>query len=85
MVAQQYGIGGAPWSTRKPTDPTQPGWGLPAYFASVGRPRSPALAPDLTEASAGTWFSIGAPYIAVASDWLPLATNWFVATGLSCT
>jgi hypothetical protein len=39
----------------------------------------------LTEASAGTWFSIGAPYIAVASDWLPLATNWFVATGLSCT
>jgi len=85
MVAQQYGIGGAPWVNRKSTStttnhPSSEGsdWGLDAYFASTGRPESPALAPDLTGGSAGTWFSIGAPYIAVASDWLPLATNWYV-------
>jgi hypothetical protein len=95
MVAQQYGIGGAPWVNRKSTASSHQSsegsdWGLDAYFASTGRPNSPALASDLTGGSAGTWFSIGAPYIAVASDWLPLATNWWVhvhfegSLGVSC-
>eukprot|EP00613_Pedinella_sp_CCMP2098_P022131 CAMPEP_0171688796 /NCGR_PEP_ID=MMETSP0991-20121206/4101_1 /TAXON_ID=483369 /ORGANISM="non described non described, Strain CCMP2098" /LENGTH=573 /DNA_ID=CAMNT_0012276791 /DNA_START=28 /DNA_END=1749 /DNA_ORIENTATION=+ len=75
MIAQQYGIGSAPWSNgpgRKAK-----AWALDEYFSKIaGRPFSPALASDLTQASAGTWYSIGAPYIALASDWLPISTNW---------
>jgi hypothetical protein len=49
---------------------------LKGYLTSIGRPNSPALASDLTEESAGTYYSFGAPYIALAEDWLPIATNW---------
>jgi hypothetical protein len=77
MIAQQYGIGGAPWTTRPSNKPGKKAWALKEYFTNVaGRPNSPALHPDITEGTAGTWYSIGAPYIALASDWLPLATNW---------
>ena len=51
-------------------------WGLRDYLTSIGRANSPAAASDLNEQSADTYFSFGAPYIALASDWLPIATNW---------
>ena len=54
-------------------------WDLKGYLKSIGRPHSPALASDLNENSAAIYYSFGAPYIALASDWLPIATNW---TGL---
>ena len=75
MVAQKYGIGGSPWRTG-PGLRGQKAWGLKEYLTSIGRPTSPALAEDLTESTAGTYYSFGAPYIALASDWLPIATNW---------
>ena len=75
MIAQRYGIGGTPWR-KGPGMRGQKAWDLKGYFKSVGRPDSPALAEDLTEGTAGTWYSIGAPYIALAEDWLPIATNW---------
>ena len=76
MIAQQYGIGGAPW-TRKPANrPDKKAWALHEYFPANGRPNSPAVHPDITEGTAATWYSIGAPYIALASDWLPISTNW---------
>jgi len=78
MVAQRYGIGGTPWRTG-PGKNKQKAWDLKGYLTSIGRPHSPALDPDLNERSADTWYSFGAPYIAVAEDWLPIATNW---TGL---
>ena len=80
MVAQRYGIGGKPW-TSAPGRNGQKDWDLAQYFTSVGRPRSPALAKDIlgSEGKAAVFFSIGAPYIALAGDWLPIATNW---TGL---
>jgi hypothetical protein len=79
MVAQRYGIGGAPWTKRQSGRNGQKAWGLKEYFTAFGRPNSPALAPDLDESRATNFFSIGAPYIALASDWLPIASNW---TGL---
>lgn len=75
MVAQKYGIGGTPWRTG-PGRNGQKAWGLKEYLTSIGRPHSPALDADLDENSAGTFYSFGAPYIALASDWLPIATNW---------
>lgn len=80
MIAQRYGIGGKPW-TMGPGRNNQKDWRLDLYFQSIGRPDSPALAPDLLghPEHADTFYSIGAPYIALASDWLPIATNW---TGL---
>lgn len=51
-------------------------WDLKGYLISVGRSNSPALAPDLNEQSADTYYSFGAPYIAIAEDWLPIATYW---------
>ena len=78
MIAQRYGIGGKPWTRAKGRN-GQKDWDLRGYFASVGRPDSPANALDLTENAAGTFYSIGAPYMALAADWLPIATNW---TGL---
>ena len=78
MIAQRYGIGGKPW-TSAPGRNGQLAWKLRDYFTSIGRPDSPANAPDLNERSADAFYSIGAPYVALASDWLPIATNW---TGL---
>ena len=78
MIAQRYGIGGKPW-TSAPGRNGQLAWKLRDYFTSIGRPDSPANAPDLNERSADAFYSIGAPYIALAQDWLPIATNW---TGL---
>ena len=78
MIAQRYGIGGKPW-TSAPGRNGQLAWKLRDYFTSIGRPDSPASAPDLNERSADAFYSIGAPYIALAQDWLPIATNW---TGL---
>ena len=78
MIAQRYGIGGKPW-TSAPGRNGQKTWNLGEYFRSINRARSPALAKDLDERSAANFFSIGAPYIALAADWLPIATNW---TGL---
>ena len=78
MIAQRYGIGGKPW-TSAPGRNGQLAWKLRDYFTSIGRPDSPASAPDLNERSADAFYSIGAPYVALASDWLPIATNW---TGL---
>ena len=80
MIAQRYGIGGKPW-THAPGRNAQKTWAIDKYFASVNRSYSPALADDLLghEDRAGDFFSIGAPYIALASDWLPISTNW---TGL---
>ena len=75
MIAQRYGIGGKPW-TKAPGRNGQKTWALEEYFASIGRKNSPALASDLDENRAGDFYSIGAPYIALASDWLPIATNW---------
>lgn len=77
MIAQRYGIGGKPW-TLQPGRNKQKAWALDQYFSSIGRPNSPALAPDLLghENRAGDFYSIGAPYFALASDWLPIATNW---------
>lgn len=76
MVAQQYGIGGAPWKSGK-NGGNQKAWGLKDFFTNeAGRPSSPALDADINERTAGRWYSIGAPYIALASDWLPIATNW---------
>jgi len=77
MIAQRYGIGGKPW-TKAPGKNGQKAWALDEYFSSIGRSNSPALAPDLLghEDRAGDFYSIGAPYIALASDWLPIATNW---------
>ena len=75
MIAQRYGIGGKPW-TRAPGRNGQKDWKLAEYLASVGRPASPAAAADLTESRASTFYSIGAPYIALAADWRPIATNW---------
>jgi hypothetical protein len=75
MVAQRYGIGGAPWRTG-PGKNGQKAWGLKDYLTSIGRPDSPALAPDLNEQSSSAYYSFGAPYIALAEDWLPIATNW---------
>lgn len=75
MVAQRYGIGGAPWRTG-PGRNGQKAWDLKGYLTSIGRPDSPALADDLNENSASTYYSFGAPYIALAEDWLPIATNW---------
>ena len=49
------------------------------FFLEIGRLNSPARATDLTENRAADFYSIGAPYIALAADWLPIATNW---TGL---
>jgi hypothetical protein len=37
-------------------------------------PHPPPL--SFLQGTAGTWFSIGAPYLALASDWLPISTNW---------
>ena len=51
-------------------------WDLKGYLTSLGRPNSPALASDLTEQNAAAYYSFGAPYIALAEDWLPIATNW---------
>jgi hypothetical protein len=79
MVAQRYGIGGAPWTKRTVGRNGQKPWGLKDYFTAFGRPHSPALAEDLDEGRAANFFSIGAPYIALAGDWLPIASNW---TGL---
>jgi hypothetical protein len=80
MISQRYGIGGKPW-TRDAGRNSQKAWAIDKYFKSVGRPHSPALAADLLghEARAGDFYSIGAPYIALAADWLPISTNW---TGL---
>lgn len=80
MIAQRYGIGGKPW-TRDPGRNRQKTWAIDEYFKSIGRPTSPALANDIlgNENRASDFYSIGAPYIALASDWLPIATNW---TGL---
>lgn len=78
MVAQRYGIGGTPWRTG-PGKNHQKAWDLKGYLTEIGRPNSPALDADLNERTADTYFSFGAPYIAVAEDWLPIATNW---TGL---
>lgn len=78
MVSQRYGIGGTPWR-KGPGKNGQKAWGLKEYLTSIGRPNSPANDADLNEESAGTWYSFGAPYIALAEDWLPIATNW---TGL---
>ena len=75
MIAQRYGIGGKPWTRAKGRN-GQKDWKLAEYLASVGRPRSPAADSALTESSASTFYSIGAPYIALAGDWLPIATNW---------
>jgi hypothetical protein len=77
MIAQRYGIGGKPW-TLAPGRNNQKAWALDEYFKSIGRANSPALASDLLghEDAAATYFSIGAPYIALASDWLPISTNW---------
>lgn len=77
MIAQRYGIGGKPW-TLAPGRNGQKTWAIKEYFTSIGRPRSPALASDLIgdESRAGEFYSIGAPYIALASDWLPISTNW---------
>ena len=52
MVAQRYGIGGTPWR-KGPGRNKQKAWDLQEYFASIGRPNSPALAPDLQENTAG--------------------------------
>jgi len=77
MIAQQYGIGGAPWTKKPSNKPGKKAWALKEYFTNeLNRPNSPALHRDITESTAGTWYSIGAPYIALASDWLPLAANW---------
>jgi hypothetical protein len=77
MIAQQYGIGGAPWTKKPSNKPGKKAWALKEFFTkNLNRPNSPALHHDITESTAGTWYSIGAPYIALASDWLPLATNW---------
>ena len=80
MIAQRYGIGGKPWTMGSGRN-GQKDWRLDTYFQSIGRPDSPALALDLLghPEHADTFYSIGAPYIALASDWLPIATNW---TGL---
>ena len=75
MVAQRYGIGGEPW-TRAPGVGGQKAWGLAEYLRAAGRPDSPALAADLDARGAAGYYSIGAPYIALAADWLPIATNW---------
>ena len=75
MIAQRYGIGGKPWTRAKGRN-GQKDWKLAEYLASVGRPQSPAADSALTESSASTFYSIGAPYIALAGDWLPIATNW---------
>ena len=75
MIAQRYGIGGKPWTRAKGRN-GQKDWALAAYLASVGRKSSPALAKDLNENRAADFYSIGAPYVALASDWLPIATNW---------
>jgi hypothetical protein len=75
MVAQKYGIGGSPWRRGEGRN-GQKAWGLKEYLTSIGRPHSPALDTDLNENTAGTYYSFGAPYIALASDWLPIATNW---------
>ena len=77
MIAQRYGIGGKPW-TLSPGRNNQKTWALDEYFISIGRPNSPALASDLLghEDRAGDFFSIGAPYFALASDWLPISTSW---------
>lgn len=77
MVAQRYGIGGKPW-TLSPGRNGQKTWALKEFFEGIGRPSSPALAADLIgdENNAGEFYSIGAPYIALASDWLPISTNW---------
>lgn len=77
MIAQQYQIGGAPWKKHEGPKKSKP-WALDEFFSSesVGRPQSPALSTDINEDTAGTWFSIGAPYIALAEDWLPISTNW---------
>jgi hypothetical protein len=77
MIAQRYGIGGKPW-TKAPGRNKQKAWALDQYFISTGRPSSPALAADLMghEDRAGDFFSIGAPYFAIASDWLPISTSW---------
>jgi hypothetical protein len=75
MVAQRYGIGGTPWRTG-PGKKGQKAWNLKGYLTSLGRPHSPALDADLTEHSAAAYYSFGAPYIALAEDWLPIATNW---------
>jgi hypothetical protein len=55
---------------------THTAWDLKGYLTSLGRPHSPALDADLTEHSAAAYYSFGAPYIALAEDWLPIATNW---------
>lgn len=75
MIAQRYGIGGAPWRIG-PGRNGQKAWDLKGYLTSIGRPDSPALAADLNERSADPFYSFGAPYIALAVDWLPIATNW---------
>ena len=75
MVAQRYGIGGAPWRTG-PGKNGQKAWDLKGYLTSIGRSDSPALDSDLNENSAAAYYSFGAPYIALAVDWLPIATNW---------
>lgn len=77
MIAQRYGIGGKPW-TLEPGRNNQKAWRLDEYFKSIGRPDSPALASDLLghENRAADFYSIGAPYFALASDWLPIATSW---------
>jgi hypothetical protein len=49
-------------------------WDLKGYLTSIGRPNSPAL--SFTQSSASAFYSFGAPYIALAEDWLPIATNW---------
>ena len=78
MIAQRYGIGGKPWTSAAGRN-GQLAWGLRDFFTSIGRPDSPASAPDLNERTADAFYSIGAPYVALAQDWLPIATNW---TGL---
>lgn len=77
MIAQRYGIGGKPWTLAAGRN-NQKAWRLDEYFTNNGRPNSPALAPDLLghEERAGDFYSIGAPYFALASDWLPIATSW---------
>jgi len=77
MIAQQYQIGGAPWTKHEDVKKKSKPWALDEFFSNeAGRPFSPALAADLNERTAGTWYSIGAPYIALAEDWLPISTNW---------
>ena len=70
MIAQRYGIGGKPWTSAPAATASSPGSCATISRRSAGR-TARERAWTLNERSADAFYSIGAPYVALASDWLP--------------